>query len=204
LTLLECSGAVNANVGRVSVSGNHTPRRVLAWMSADCFNGSIPINCKGDDSDNTTDIMRQVKEAVLRRQEGSLTDVSPTTYAMNAYGVFYDRCGVVCERLQPELRRAGLRVFPLIVCWGIESVMGIVGDPEQAAANLVNLTLTHEYDGINIDFEPMDLYHCNISSNCIVETPLYLRFLNVVGSALHAHGKVGLARVRGSVASGRA
>ena len=44
-------------------------------------------------------------------------------------------------------------------------------------------------DGINLDLEPLDCGSCVSPSNCTVETAALLRFLDVVGDALHAHGK---------------
>jgi hypothetical protein len=129
-------------------------------------------------------------EAEKRLRNKQLTDISPTTYAFGSKGsLLYDRCGVVCERLQPRFKRAGLRVIPLVAAFGVHLIYETVTHPEAAAASLLNLTLTMEYDGINLDFEPLDCQNCVSPSNCTVESAAYLHFLNVVADALHRHGK---------------
>lgn len=167
------------------------PRRVLAWMSADCFDGPKATACTGGASDNTTDILRQATEAERRAAKKQLTDLSPTTYRFAANGtVVYDRCGPVCEALQPRFVTAGLRVLPLVAAFNIPAIMGnALSHPLPAARNLLNLTLAHGYAGINLDLEPLDCQHCASPSNCTVETEALLRFLDTVGTALHSHGK---------------
>ena len=95
--------------------GGHPPRRVMAWMSADCFHADTATACAGTAADNTTDIMRQAAEAERRVANKQLTDISPTSYRFAGNGsVVHDRCGSVCEGLQPRFKRAGLRVLPLV------------------------------------------------------------------------------------------
>lgn len=188
-----------ASLGASSDSWQHSsdstalvpPRRVIAWMSADCFAGSKATACTGSASDNTTDILRQATEAERRAAKRQLTDLSPTTYRFAANGtVVYDRCGPVCEALQPRFVTAGLRVVPLVAAFNIPSIMGnALLHPLPAARNLLNLTLAHGYAGINLDLEPLDCQHCASPSNCTVETAALLRFLDTVGTALHSHGK---------------
>eukprot|EP01051_Picozoa_sp_SAG22_P007720 SAG22_NODE_553_length_9168_cov_5.758628_7_plen_312_part_00 len=167
------------------------PRRVMAWGSMDCFKGSAPHGCTGNPAlDNTSDIMRQAEEATRRAAAKQLTDLSPTTYKFGPNGtVLYDRCGPVCERLQPKFKAAGLRVIPLVAAFGVAAIMRPVQSPHSAAKALVNLTRFFGYDGINLDFEPLDCQHCVHPSNCTVETAALLAFLDIVGNALHAAGK---------------
>ena len=168
-----------------------TPRRVMAWMSADCYSGTTATSCTGGASDNTTDILRQAAEAEQRAASKQLTDLSPTTYKFGANGsIEYDRCGPVCEQLQPRFEAAGLRVLPLVASFNIPSIMNdALLHPVAAARSLLNLTLTHGYAGINLDLEPLDCQNCVSPSNCTVESAALLRFLDTVGAALHQHGK---------------
>ena len=163
----------------------------MAWMSADCFQGTTATSCLGLAADNTTDIERQATEALRRAAAGQLTDLSPTTYKFGPNGtVLHDRCGAVCERLQPRFAGAGLKVLPLVAAFGIRPIVEYaLNHPADAARNLVDLTLTHGYAGINLDLEPLDCQNCVSPSNCTVETRLLLAFLDVVAAALHAHGK---------------
>ena len=152
------TAGVHANAGA-------SPRRVMAWMSADCFTGDVAHSCLGQPADNTTDIERQASEAIRRASAKQLTDLSPTTYKFGPNGtVLYDRCGVVCERLQPKFAGAGLRVLPLVAAFGIRPIVEYaLKHPTNAAHTLVNLTLTHGYAGINLDLEPLDCQNCVLS-----------------------------------------
>ena len=135
--------------------GGHPPRRVMAWMSADCFHADTATACAGTAADNTTDIMRQAAEAERRVANKQLTDISPTSYRFAGNGsVVHDRCGSVCEGLQPRFKRAGLRVLPLVAAFNIGAIMGsALTHPDAAARNLVSLTLKHGY-GASPDTSP--------------------------------------------------
>jgi hypothetical protein len=165
------------------------PRRVMAWMSADCFNGIKATSCLGGSTGNITDIERQAAEALRRAAAKQLTDLSPTTYKFGPNGtVLYDRCGMVCERLQPKFAGAGLRVFPLVAAFGIRPIIEYaLKYPVDAADSLVNLTLMHGYAGINLDLEPLDCQHCVSPSNCTVETWDLRDALKPIGLAAVQH-----------------
>lgn len=167
------------------------PRRVMAWGSMDCFHGGKACSCTGNPAvDNSTDIMRQAHEATKRAAAKQLTDLSPTTYRFGPNGsVLHDRCGPVCEQLQPRFRAAGLRVIPLVAAFSVAAIMQPVRSPHDTARALVNLTLFFGYDGINLDFEPMDCQNCVHPNNCTIESAALLSFLGIVGDALHAEGK---------------
>jgi hypothetical protein len=171
-------------------SGKHSDgRRVMGWMSADCFDGNKPVDCTGNN--NRSDIDRQVAEIKLRAAAGQLTDLSPTTYKVGPGGtIVYDRCGPVCESLQSNFSRMGLRVHPLVAIFNIGAIMGdALQHAEVQASALVNLTLKHGYDGINLDFEPLDCQNCASPSNCTLETAALVGYVKIVSDALHSHGK---------------
>jgi hypothetical protein len=62
------AAAIALHVGAVTAADHIMPRRVMAWLSVDCFDLNTAVKCQGTEDDNTTDIMRQVVGPGTRTQ----------------------------------------------------------------------------------------------------------------------------------------
>ena len=140
---------------------------------------------------------------VIAANADVFSDVSPFWYRVEADGrvvPFTTDWGTSYEdpAILSFLRAKGILVIPTVAnvlngVWDGALVSGIINDPVLTTVNissLVQLAVTKEYDGIDLDYE-------NLSAS---DRPAFTDFVSQLAVALHAYGKLLTVNVYGKTA----
>ncbi len=115
----------------------------------------------------------------LRTHINAITAVSYEAYVLRPGGMFDRRVGVT--DVTEDLRKMKVELWPMITSADIDNMRTLFSNPEPFITAAVNLAISRNFTGYNIDFEPSDAT-ANDAYN-------YVIFLNKFADALHSVNK---------------